>query len=156
MIRIIWQIEDIILWVLLLALILTGVLQIVLRNWLDFGILWYEPLVRVLVLWLALAGAMVASRYDKHIQIDLLDQFLKPHQQKIVNKIIYLIGSVISLFVAYISIKFVIAEYKYGEIAFSIVPSWLTESIIPFAFFIIGIRFLLRVFINSSSTLEES
>ncbi|GIS19200.1 MAG: hypothetical protein CM15mP120_11160 [Pseudomonadota bacterium] len=38
---------------------------------------WGDSAVRVMVLWVTMLGAMVASRDDSHIRIDLVGRFLK-------------------------------------------------------------------------------
>jgi TRAP-type C4-dicarboxylate transport system permease small subunit len=52
--------------------------QIVLRNGFDGGIVWADSLLRIMVLWIALIGAVVASRDQRHINIDLISRFLPP------------------------------------------------------------------------------
>ena len=43
----------------------------------DGGVYWGDSAVRVMVLWVTMLGAMVASRDDSHIRIDLVGRFLK-------------------------------------------------------------------------------
>jgi TRAP-type C4-dicarboxylate transport system permease small subunit len=64
--------ENIILVTLLSGMILLAVGQIVLREVFDTGIIWADQLVRLIVLWLAMMGAMAACREDRHIRIDAL------------------------------------------------------------------------------------
>ena len=47
--------------------------QIVLRNFFASGLFWADELVRLLVLWLAVAGALAATRDRRHIAIELID-----------------------------------------------------------------------------------
>ena len=65
--------EDTLLVLILSAMILLAAGQIILRNFLDIGFIWGDELLRMLVLWLAVAGALAASRSDKHISIDVLN-----------------------------------------------------------------------------------
>ena len=65
------RIEDAILSALLLFMILLAAAQIFYRNLFDSGISWGDALVRILVLWVGLFGAMAASRKGDHIKIDL-------------------------------------------------------------------------------------
>ena len=88
-------VEDGILVGLLLLMIGLAVMQIVLRNVFDSGIVWSEVLIRILVLWVGLVGAMVASRQDNHINIDILDRYL-PERAKTV------VGFMVQLFTALI------------------------------------------------------
>ena len=66
--------EDALLVLILSSMILLAAGQIVLRNVLDIGFIWGDEALRLMVLWLAVAGAVAASRTDKHINIDVLDR----------------------------------------------------------------------------------
>ena len=66
--------EDALLVLLLSAMIALASTQILLRNLFDSGFVWIDPLLRVLVLWLGLIGATVATRNNRHIRIDLLSK----------------------------------------------------------------------------------
>ena len=68
--------EDAILVMILTTMILLAAGQIILRNFMDIGFIWADEMLRMLVLWLAVAGAVAASRNDKHINIDVLNRFL--------------------------------------------------------------------------------
>ena len=68
--------EDLLLAGLLLALLLLAVAQIVLRLVFETGLVWAEPLSRMGVLWLALLGALGATRKRHHIMIDALPRLL--------------------------------------------------------------------------------
>lgn len=79
--RIVSFVEDAILIVLLTAMIGFAVAQILLRNVFESGIVWADPLLRALVLWIGLAGAVVATRLDKHISINVLYRYLAPRMK---------------------------------------------------------------------------
>jgi TRAP-type C4-dicarboxylate transport system permease small subunit len=145
---IIYRVEDAILVGLLLLMIVMAVLQIFLRNFFGGGIVWSEVLVRVLVLWVGLIGAMVASRQGNHINIDIMDRFLSGRTKIAVKCVIELFTAFICIVVAYYSLQFVQSEFVYGGESFAKVPIWLCESIIPFAFMVISLRYFLLSFIN--------
>ena len=54
-------IEDSILALLLFGMIVLSTSQIFLRNIFDSGIIWADPLLRVMVLWIGLLGALAAT-----------------------------------------------------------------------------------------------
>jgi len=145
---ILYRVEDSILVGLLLLMITLAVLQIFLRNLFETGIVWSDVLVRILVLWVGLAGAMVASRQGNHINIDILDRFLPERAKIVVNFIVELFTAFICAIVAYYSLQFVQMEFADGGMAFARVPVWLCEAIIPFAFVVIAIRYILLSIIN--------
>ncbi len=140
--KILQKIEDSILVALLLLMISMAVLQIFMRNMFDSGIIWGDSLVRVLVLWIGLMGAMIASRDNNHISIDVLSRYLPKQIKKITSFIISVFTSFVCAVMAYFSLKFVIMEQQDGFTAFANVPAWVCESIIPIAFSIISLRYI--------------
>jgi TRAP-type C4-dicarboxylate transport system permease small subunit len=140
------KIEDGILIGLLLLMIFVAVLQIFLRNLFDSGILWADPLVRTLVLWIGLIGAMVASRDNHHISIDLISRYLPDQTKKLTTLIISIFTTLVCAVMAYHSLVFVMMERTDGGMAFAMIPAWVCESIIPISFVIISLRYLLFSF----------
>jgi TRAP-type C4-dicarboxylate transport system permease small subunit len=98
---IIYLVEDSILVGLLLVMIVMSVLQIVLRDFFGGGIVWSEVLVRVLVLWVGLIGAMVASRQGNHINIDIMNRYLSGRVKIVVKFVVELFTAFICMVVAY-------------------------------------------------------
>lgn len=135
--------EDAVLVLLLLAMIGVAVMQIVLRNGFDGGFLWAESFLRVLVLWIGLAGAMAASREHRHINIDIAGRFLPPLARKVATVFTALFTAGVAFTVAWYALDFVKVEYESPSPAFADVPTWVCESIMPFAFAVIGLRYLL-------------
>ena len=148
------RVEDSILVGLLLLMIVMAVLQIFLRDFFGNGIVWSEVLVRVLVLWVGLIGAMVASRQGNHINIDIMNRYLSGRTKIVVKFVVNLFTALICIVVAYYSLKFVQMEFAYGGKSFAKVPTWLCESIIPFAFMVISLRYFLLSFINFKNIIE--
>ena len=143
LISIFHKIEDAVLVCLLLVMISMAVGQIVLRNVFDSGIIWADPLVRVLVLWLGLIGAMAASRTGNHISIDVISRYLPEPIKRFTSLFVYLFTAFVSGLMTWHSIRFVSMEKADGLIAFGSVPAWVCEIIIPIAFGIITIRYIL-------------
>ena len=136
-------IEDFILVGLLLTMVGVAVTQIVLRNGFDGGFLWAESFLRVLVLWIGLAGAMAASREHRHISVDIIGRFLPPLAHKVAIVFTALFTAGIAGALAWYSLDFVKIEYENPSMAFGSVPTWVCESIMPMAFTVIGLRYLL-------------
>ncbi len=137
------RVEDTLLVVLVLMIIGMAVTQIALRNLFDTGIVWGDIMVRILVLWIGMVGAMVASRKGEHINIDIVSRYLPHHLKKIVGSLVEFATFMVCTAAAYYSVKFVLGEFYYGEMAFAGVPFWLCESIIPLAFAVIALRYFL-------------
>ena len=142
--------EDVLLASILSSMILLAVFQIVSRNLFSEGIVWIDPLLRILVLWVGLAGAVVATRTNNHIRIDIFSKYLPKNILPYVERLVYLFTLSICLLVAWHASRFVYSEYSYGTIAFAGVPTWVTAMIIPVSFFLIAIRYSLLLF-NSTA-----
>ena len=132
---------------LLIAMVLVATTQIILRNFFDLGLIWADPLLRAMLLWLGLLGAVAASHSDKHISIDLLSKFLPKHWLPWTRMVTSMFTALVCIVVAYHSARFVIDEYTYqtpSNIANG-VSAWMVETIIPFAFALIALRYLLLI-----------
>jgi TRAP-type C4-dicarboxylate transport system permease small subunit len=134
------RVEDATLALLLSAMILLAALQIALRGLLGTGITWVDPLLRVLVLWLGLLGAVAASREGRQITIDVLSRMLPGRARVAVGAVTNLFTSAVAGFAAYHGARFVASEFQFESVAFSGIPSWGLASVIPFAFAAIALR----------------
>ena len=141
LLTVIHRLEDSILVGLLLTMIGLAVSQIVLRNLFDTGITWADSLLRVLVLWIALIGALVATRQQQHINIDLISRFLPVSAKRFVSAIVALFSAAVCAMLAYYCFDFVKMEYEAPSMAFANVPTWWCESIMPIGFALMAIRF---------------
>jgi TRAP-type C4-dicarboxylate transport system permease small subunit len=135
------RIEDSILIGVLLTMLLMAVLQIFLRNFFSSGIVWGDAMVRILVLWVGLLGAMVATRNNNHINIDIISRFLPENVKMVSNIIVEIFAAFVCSVMTWVSFNFVLMEMEYDIIAFASVPAWICESIIPIAFGVICLRY---------------
>lgn len=124
-------------------MIIFAVYQIISRNLFGEGVVWIDPLLRTLVLWVGLSGAVVATRTDNHIRIDVFAKYFPPHILKHIQRIVYLFTISVCLLIAWHATRFVYSEYEYATIAFSGIPAWVTASIIPVSFSLIALRYAL-------------
>jgi len=138
--------EDGLLVFILSSMILLAIFQIVSRNLFAEGIVWIDPLLRMLVLWVGLSGAVVATRTDNHIRIDVFAKYLPKNILPYVQRTVYLFTLSICLLIGWHAARFVYSEYEYGTIAFAGMPAWLTALIIPVSFLLIAIRYSLLLF----------
>lgn len=135
--------EDAVLVLILTAMILLAASQIVLRNFFGFGFIWADELLRMLVLWIAVAGAVAASRIDKHINIAVLDRFLPPKTGAVMKVVVDLFTAGICLVVTWYSINFVRTSYEYQDVLLGNVPAWILQLVLPVGFGLISWRYLL-------------
>ncbi len=139
------RLEDAVLVTLLTGMIGVATAQVVLRNFFDSGLYWGDSAVRVLVLWVALVGAMVASREDEHIRIDIVGRYLSDAARKPVSRLVSLFTAAVLGVFAWYSAQFVWYEYQDETIAFGSVPAWMCEAVMPVAALLMAIRYLLHV-----------
>ena len=139
-------IESAILVSVLTSMVLVATYQVIARNFFDTGLLWGDALVRVLVLWVALVGAMVASRNDEHIRMDVVSRFVSPRVERHLKRFASAFTCVVLAIFGWYSLQFVLIEYEDQFIAFASVPAWICESIMPVGAFVMCFRYFLHVF----------
>lgn len=137
------RLEDITLVTILAAMIILAIGQVVLRNAWGSGFVWADPLLRILVLWIALLGAMAATRDRNHISIDVLSKFLPDYLKKPALLLIYWFSAFICTLLAWQGARLVQMDYQGATTAFASVPAWVCELIIPFGFGVMGLRFFI-------------
>jgi len=146
--------EDGLLSFLLISMIVLASTQIFMRNLFDSGIAWADPLLRVMVLWLGLMGALAASRENKHITIDVLHRFMNDKVRCISGIFTALFTATVTAIIAYHSTLFVLIERESNSLAFSNIPAWILVVIIPIAFAIMSVRNLIHIYQHSIALKE--
>jgi TRAP-type C4-dicarboxylate transport system permease small subunit len=134
----------------LLVILLTGMVgvaawQVISRVFFEGGLHWGDAFVRVMVLWIAMLGAMVAARSDDHIRIDLFSRWLPDGVNQGLRRLAALLTATVLGLFAWHSYEFVRLEYEDGMIAFAAVPAWICEAIMPVAAAVMCLRYLLHV-----------
>jgi TRAP-type C4-dicarboxylate transport system permease small subunit len=126
-----------------LAMVGLAGLQIVLRNLLGSGQIWIEPLLRSLVLWIGLLGAVTASRDGSHIAIDVLTRALPARWRRGLQAAACVFTTLVCAAIAWHGVRYVVLEYGFAGTAFAGVPTWAVVTILPLAFALIGLRYAL-------------
>lgn len=134
--------EDALLVGLLITLVVIAALQIVLRNVFSTGLTWSDELMRLLVLWLAMAAAVAASRDDRHIAIDVLSRFLAGRSLSATRAVIAAFTASVCALLTWHSGRFVFQAYEYEDVLLGGLPAWPFQVIIPLAFFLMTLRYL--------------
>jgi TRAP-type C4-dicarboxylate transport system permease small subunit len=117
--------------------------QIVLRNGFSDGLFWADELVRLLVLWLAVIGALAATRDRRHIAIELLVRSLPALPQRIARSVAGLFAAGVSATFAWQSLRFVMDSRTFGDSVLGDWPAWVFQLILPVGFALIAWRFLI-------------
>ncbi|HSG65848.1 MAG TPA: TRAP transporter small permease [Gammaproteobacteria bacterium] len=126
------------------CLVVIGSAQIMLRNVLSTSLAWGDEFVRLLVLWLALIGAIVASREGRQIHIDLLSRLLPPRVAWIPDSICAGFTALVCGLLAWHSGRFVGDSRAYGDLLLGNQPAWVLQLILPLGFALMGLRYATR------------
>ncbi len=152
---IISKLEKCLIVIMLGIMILIAFTQIILRNFFANGLSWGDPLVRYLVLWVAFIGATLATKEDKHISIDVFSRWVTGLGKKFTNMAIHLVTAIICGMLTFAAITFVKNEAQMGDSVFLNIPAWAIQLIMPVAFGLMTLRFVLR-FSESFTNLFKS
>lgn len=134
--------EEIVLCLLLLAMIFLACWQIVLRDVFSGGTVWINPLLRHLVLWAGLLGAVVATRRGKHISMDLASYLVPDQLKPWIGLACHVFSCLVSAVLTWAAVVFVRNEAMFGGPTLLSIPSWAWNLIFPLAFGLIFFHFL--------------
>lgn len=134
--------ENAVLLIILISMILLAGAQIFLRNFFDGGIYWGDEMLRVMVLWLTVAGGLAASRMDKHISIEVLDRFMPAGMQLFTKILIDLFTAAVCGLFSWHSARFVMGSYEFGDTLLRDTPAWMLQIILPVGFGLMAYRHL--------------
>lgn len=144
LLRIVQVLENLLLTFMMSAMVLVAVVQIALRQTDGGGLLWADTFLRVLVLWLAMAGAVVASRQRNHISIDLASKYLPDAWKRYSNALTALFTAAVCSVLVWYTAEFVRIEREAPSIAFGVIPTWVCEAVLPAGFALIALRYLIN------------
>lgn len=125
---------------LLLSLIL-AVTQVVLRNVAQVGIPWIDHVLRHLVLYVALFGAVLACRADRHIRLDVLRTFAPAASARLSRVFDFATAGVCAL-LAFAAARFWLVEWANASPGMRWIA--LLPVILPIGFALLALAFLLR------------
>lgn len=133
-----------------LAILVTGMvglaaLQILLRNVWQTGLSWAEPLLGMALLWLTMLGALAAAGLGRHLAIDLAAALLPRRWSAGLARLTSLFAAVVCILLAIAAGRFVgfQREMDMGELLGW--PLWKHYLAIPIVFWLIAVRFAVRV-----------
>jgi TRAP-type C4-dicarboxylate transport system permease small subunit len=138
------QVEGALFCVFLAVMLGISGLQVILRNFFRSGVLWFDPLVRSLVLWVAFLGAMTATSHARHLHIDVLHRALPAGFARPVSRLLSVASAACCALLANGSYVYLREEYHYGVSPFLGVPSWAAQSILLWGFALLAYRFLVQ------------
>ena len=151
------RVEDGILMLILVAMVLLAFLQIVLRNVFGIGLIWIEPLVRQMLLWVALAGAMVATRDHNHITVDAVSRFLPPGRIKFASAFLCdTFATIVCSLLTYSTFLVFYREFNDPLLGYIMpgLPHWASLMTLPIAFGVMTLRFVRFSFLSLLHTVK--
>lgn len=137
-------VENALLVSILIGMILLAGTQIFLRNFFDTGFFWGDELLRLMVLWITIAGGLAASRSDRHISIAVIDRLLPKKAQFYTKVIIDLFTAAICGLLGVHSARFVMSSYEFGDMLMRGVPAWIPQIILPIGFALMAYRHFVK------------
>lgn len=117
--------------------------QIVLRNLFSSGLLWTDLLMRQLVLWVGFLGASLAVREGRHISIDVLPQMLPTQFRPWLKVLVHFTAGVVTVFLTVAAWNFVRMEIEFSTTVFLNIPAWIFQTVLPYSFAMISLRYFL-------------
>ena len=131
------------------GMIVLSLLQIAVRKlpWLEHllgNLAWSSDCLNGMLLWLAMLGALAATKARKHIQIDLGSHLFNDRVKGLLAAVTQCFAAAIAGLLAFAAGRYV-WEVRSGQgEAFLGVPEWIVFTIMPVALGLMTIRFLVQ------------
>lgn len=132
---------------LVLFLVVLAGAQILLRNVFDSGLSWAEPMLRMLVLWSAMLGALVATREDQHIGLDFIARFAHGMALRVAHFTAYGFAAALCAAMAWHSLGLVTLDHDGATPGVAGISAWVLELVLPTGFGFMALRFAIRAFL---------
>lgn len=137
--------ENVALVTLLGGLIILAVGQIVLREVFDTGIIWADELVRLIVLWLAMMGAVAACREDRHIRIDAITHLFPDRVIDVIRIVVDVFAAAVCGVIAWHAYRYLQLEIEFADTVLVDTPAWIAHIVVPVSFAVLSYRFIVSV-----------
>jgi TRAP-type C4-dicarboxylate transport system permease small subunit len=135
-------IENVFLISLLSGMMLLSVVQIVMREIFNSGVVWSGELLKLMVLWLAMIAAIAACRDNRHIRIDALSHLLPAKAIRVSRVIVDLFAAVVCAVIAWQAWRYLQLEIEFEDTVLIDTPAWVMHSVIPVSFIATSYRFV--------------
>lgn len=139
------RLERLLLGVLVAGMVGLAAVQIVLRNVWHTGLVWAEPLLGMGLLWLTMLGALAATGRGRHLSIDLAEALLPRSISAALVRAMALFAAVVCVLLAWAAGRYVGFQRELDPSQLLGGPVWKYQLIIPVAFWLMALRFAVRV-----------
>lgn len=140
--QVVRRIEAGVLTSLFMALVSLGLIQIVGRNLAGESWTWVDGAMRAGLLWLVMAGGVVAAGRLSHIRIRLLEHYLPDAVVNWLRRVVFAATAMVCLALTWAGLDIVALEYEFRTVAFLSVPNWMVQLAVPVGFGMMAARFL--------------
>ncbi len=134
------RIEEKLLCLMLATMIILACLQIFLRTFYSGGLLWIDPLLRYLVLWCGLLGAVTATSQGKHIALDIFGKRIPPALDPWLSLLTQLFSALAAAGLTWAGCLFLAEEIATAGDGPLSLPLWFWNGIFPLAFSLITLK----------------
>ncbi len=138
-------IEKYMLTAMFFTMLMLALVQIILRNFFEFGLVWSETLTRLLVFWTVMVGAMAGVSGHRHLRIDLVQRYAPKVLKGVTAAIVDLVSAGLCMLLSLQGARFLVLEYQDPSYSFANLPNWPFIAIMPIAFMIMGLRYFADV-----------
>lgn len=138
-VRAVNMIGESILAILLSATLLLACTQIFMRMITGGSLLWFDPLLRYLVLWSGLFGAVMATLKNKHIAIDIASFILPDSTKPYIELIIFLFATLTASALTWAAVGFILSEIEYGGPGLFNLPTYIWNLAFPITFAVMAL-----------------
>ncbi len=143
------KIETFLLVFMVLSICMLALMQVILRNFFSFGLLWIDNIIRLSVLWMGIIGASIATSYEKHLSIDIFSRYIPYPYNKYLKSFIDIIAIAVCVILFYASIGYVNMEREAQElIQGTNIPLWIGIIIFPLGMGLITLKFIAKFLQN--------
>lgn len=139
------KVEFVVVAVVLLGMCFLAFVQVALRNAISFSFIWGDALVRLLVLWLGIFGASIATSDRGHIHIDLMTKVVPKRFGRYLDAVVDAVATGCCVGFLIIAIRFIKVEREVGNMEHLLhTPEWYFMLAFPIGLGLIAFKFLIR------------
>ncbi len=132
-----------------LALLLSTTLllacaQIFMRGVTGGSLLWIDPLLRYLVLWSGLFGAVMATFKNKHIALDIASFILPKSSINVVELVVFIFSTLTATALTWAAVSFILSEIEYGGPGLFDLPTYIWNLAFPITFAVMAVTYFFQ------------
>lgn len=121
--------------------------QVLLRYFGGTGLFWAEELTVYVLVWTAFIAASAAVRSNDHLTVELLQVALGPKLQRVLHRIVAVVGLLSGAALLVYSVQFVETVYDYEQLSPALQwPMWIVYLALPLCGLLLCLRFAQQIF----------